>query len=76
MGRLLAFLLGGLALALYLPPVFLDEVNLGKYTDWWKSFLTEVWYTKVFLHGPGIFAGLALLLLAIRGREGGGYPPH
>jgi hypothetical protein len=75
MGRLLAFLLGGLALALYAPPLFLDEANLRGYQDWWMKLVGDAWYTKIFANGPGIFAGLALLLLAIRGRDGGGYGP-
>lgn len=68
MGRLIAFILGGLALALYGPHLFLDAETLGKYTRWWEETLQD-WYPKVFLFGPGIFAGLALLLLAVRGKD-------
>jgi hypothetical protein len=73
MGRLLAFLLGGLALALYAPHLFLTEQQLIDYREWWTKLVGQGWYEKVFMNGPGIFAGLALLLLAIRGRDGGGY---
>jgi hypothetical protein len=66
MGRLLAFILGGAALALYVPPLF---TGLEKVTQWWKDTLGPEWYTKVFEHGPGIFAGVALILLAVRGRD-------
>ena len=73
MGRLLAFLLGGLALALYGPHLALPDEQLKDYVNWWTKLVGEGWYDKVFKFGPGIFAGLALLLLAIRGRDGGGY---
>ncbi len=72
MGRILAFLLGGLALALFAPYFFMTTDQLGKYTKWWKDLLGEGWYEKIFTHGPGVFAGLALLLFAVRGREGSG----
>jgi len=76
MGRLLAFLLGGLALALYAPHLFLPADQLADYQNWWRETTDKIgkgWYDKIFGFGPGIFAGLALLLLAIRGRDGGGY---
>jgi hypothetical protein len=73
MGRLLAFLLGGLAIALYGPHLFLPDEQLAKYVKWWSDLLGSSWYMKIFGYGPGIFAGLGLLLLAIRGRDGGGY---
>ncbi len=71
MGRILAFLLGGLALALFGPHLFMTEVQLGDYERWWKSMIGDGWYDKIFKMGPGIFAGFALLLLAVRGRDGG-----
>lgn len=71
MGRILAFLLGGLALALYAPHLFLTEEQLGEWTKTLTGFLGTGWYDKIFRHGPGIFAGLALVLFAVRGREGG-----
>ena len=71
MGRILAFLLGGLALALYGPHLFMTIEQLKNYENWWKDLVNEGWYDKIFKHGPGIFAGLALLLLAVRGRDGG-----
>jgi hypothetical protein len=69
MGRLLAFVLGGLALALYGPHLFMGLEGLTDYETWWKEKIGEDWYKKIFELGPGIFAGLALLLLAVRGRD-------
>ena len=69
MGRLLAFILGGGALALYGPHVFLPEAELNDYVAWWTKVLGEAWYDKTFKFGPGILAGLALVLLAIRGKD-------
>ena len=70
MGRILAFILGGLAIALYVPHLFVAGDQLAGYETWWKDHLGEGWYTKIFQSGPGIFAGCALILLAVRGREG------
>ena len=69
MGRLIAFILGGAALALYTPQFFLGEEQYTQYQDWWRGILVDGWYDKVFQQGPGIFAGLALILLAIRGKD-------
>jgi hypothetical protein len=69
MGRLLCFALGGGALALYGPFLILGPEKLSKYREWWVKLLSEEWYTKIFDYGPGIFAGLALLFLAIRSRD-------
>ena len=69
MGRILAFLLGGLALALYGPNVFMTAEQWGKYESWWRSTLPGGWFDTIFMKGPGIFAGLALLLLAVRGGD-------
>jgi hypothetical protein len=69
MERLLGFILGGVALALYVPHLFMGAKALQDYQQWWVDLLTAEWYTKIFHHGPGIFAGLALLLLAIRSRH-------
>ena len=66
MDRLLSFILGGFALALYAPQVFLGAKTLGRYEGWWGKTMGEDWYEKIFRLGPGIFAGLALILLAIR----------
>ena len=68
MERLLGFLLGGLALALYAPFMFLTSTAGADYMMWWSDLL-QGWYPKVFTFGPGIFAGLALILLAIRTRQ-------
>lgn len=69
MGRLLAFILGGAALALYGPHLFLSPESLAEYTDWWTTQIGQTWYIKIFTLGPGIFAGIALLLLAVRGKD-------
>ena len=69
MGRLLAFILGGAAIALYAPHLFLGAETLGQYRQWWIDTITDEWYKKIFGNGPGIFAGLALILLAIRGKD-------
>ena len=72
MGRILAFLLGGLALALFAPNFFMTGDQLQDYMQWWTDHLGKGWKDKLFTHGPGVFAGLALLLFAVRGREGSG----
>lgn len=69
MGRLLAFILGGAALALYGPHLFLPAETLASYTKWWIDTLGADWYAKIFTYGPGIFAGLGLVLIAVRGRD-------
>jgi hypothetical protein len=72
MGRLLAFLLGGACLALYAPHLFLGGETLTDYQQWWRDLLGKLgpnWYDTVFEFGPGIFAGLALILIAIRGKD-------
>ncbi|MCP5067221.1 MAG: hypothetical protein GY946_11705 [bacterium] len=72
MGRLLAFLLGGACLALYTPHVFLGGQTLLDYEQWWRDLLGKLgpnWYDTVFKNGPGVFAGLALILIAIRGKD-------
>ena len=69
MGRLIAFILGGAALALYGPHLILPADTLAEYENWWRTTLGADWYAKVFSYGPGIFAGLALVLLAVRGRD-------
>ena len=69
MGRFLAFVLGGLALALYAPHLFMTGDQIGGYEDWWKQTLGGGWYSRIFDKGPGIFAGCALILLAVRGKD-------
>ena len=69
MGRLLAFILGGAAIALYAPHLFLPEAELANYQEWWVKTLSQAWYDKIFKFGPGIFAGVALLLFAVRGKD-------
>ena len=69
MGRLLAFILGGSALVLYGPHLFLPQEQLEQYVNWWTETIGVEWYQKIFVFGPGIFAGFALILLAIRGKD-------
>ncbi len=72
MGRIVAFLLGGLALAFYGPYLFMTGDQLSGYVRWWTDRLGEEWYGKILQFGPGTLAGVALVLLAVRGRDGGG----
>ena len=67
MGRLIAILLGGAALALYVPLLLPEPLKVVN--ELWANLLTPDWYARVVVAGPGIFAGLALVLLAVRGRE-------
>lgn len=71
MGRLIAFILGGAALALYAPYVFLpQDGNLFLEIDkFWKGLLKGDWFERVFGYGPGVLAGIAMLLIATRGRD-------
>ena len=81
MGRLLALILGGLALALYLPPFFFKEpvpVEAAaqpverRDNDYDKLFVETIGAPlteQLASHGAGVFAGLALLLFAIRGSD-------
>ncbi len=72
MGRLIAFICGGVALALYAPHMFLGEKALGEYMQGWHDKIGDAWFQKIFSgYGPGVFAGIALILLAIRGRDSG-----
>lgn len=67
MGRLVALILGGIALVLYVPPL-LGDVGV-KVQDALQDVLTQDVYHKLTNQGAGVFAGIALLLLATRGRE-------
>ncbi len=71
MSRLIAFILGGAALALYAPVLFLPANSdvLKEVTKFWMNLLGADWFAKVFTLGPGVFAGLALILFAIRGKD-------
>ncbi len=68
MGRLIAIILGGAALAFYLPILLPDQLAAVQKL-WSEQILGPVWYPRVAASGAGIFAGLALVLLAVRGRE-------
>lgn len=74
MGRLLALILGGLALALYVPPLFLEGAPpLGEHlNDFDKVFVDTIgsdWYARIKHNGAGIFAGVALILFSVRGKD-------
>ena len=80
MGRLLALILGGLCLALYVPPFFFENPKpvespatpKAEANDFDKLFidtLGEPFTTKLKSHGAGVFAGLALILFAVRGKD-------
>ena len=70
MGRLIALLLGAVALVLYVPPFLPAELA----TEVETAFLELLkqnrgLYDNIMGKGPGVFAGLALLLLAVRGKD-------
>ena len=67
MGRLIAVILGGAALALYIPALLPSE--LASVNELWEKLLGTWWHAQAVKCGGGIFAGLALVLLAVRGRE-------
>jgi hypothetical protein len=67
MGRLVAIILGGAAIALYLPILLPDM--LGKVSELWQRVLPDPWYGRVLASGAGLLAGIGLVLLAVRGRE-------
>ena len=67
MGRLIAILLGGAALALYVPVLL--PTQLEPVLSTWKGLLGGS-FDAVVAAGGGIFAGLALILLAVRGKDG------
>lgn len=67
MGRLFAILLGGAALAFYVPVLLPTE--LEPVLNLWKSLLGPK-YDAVTAAGGGLFAGLGLILLAVRGKDG------
>lgn len=73
MGRLLALILGGLALALYVPPLFLEDSRpIGKSNAFDEVFVNTIgadWYGRIKHNGAGIFAGLALILFSVRGKD-------
>ena len=79
MGRLLALVLGGIALALYVPPFFLGEAPpeaakvapAEKPNSFDQTFIDigAEYYDKTKRFGPGVFAGLALILFAVRGKD-------
>lgn len=67
MGRLIAIILGGAALAFYVPVLL--QTELESVHTLWKDLLGTR-YDAVVASAGGIFAGLALILLAVRGKDG------
>ena len=68
MGRLLALILGGVALVLYVPPLLPGDIGV-QVEQALQDVITPTWYKKLTTQGAGVFAGIALLLLAVRGRD-------
>ncbi|MFV1959439.1 MAG: hypothetical protein ACC662_08520 [Planctomycetota bacterium] len=66
MGRLIAIILGGAALAFFIP--LLVPTPLSAVNDLWRDIL-QGFYDPLKEAGGGLFAGLALVLLAVRGKE-------
>ena len=69
MGRLIALILGGAAIAFYGIPFFPPGDAFTDYVNWWQETLGEEWYDKIKNFGPGLIAGVCLVLLAIRGKD-------
>ncbi len=69
MGRLLALIFGGAALLLFVPPLIGSDIGT-KVREIWIDVIGLEWYQKLLSYGPGIFAGVALVLFAVRGGEG------
>lgn len=71
MSRLIAFILGGVALALFGPFLVLSPKSdiLIEIAKFWGNILPDDWAPRIFQYGPGVFAGLALILFAIRGKD-------
>lgn len=67
MGRLIAILLGGAALAFFVPA--LVGGPLEPVLAFWRRLVTEPVTDRILSAGPGVLAGLALVLLAIRSSE-------
>ena len=67
MGRLIAILLGGAGLAFFVPALIGGP--LEPVLGFWQRLVTEPVYERILSAGPGVLAGLALVLLAIRSSE-------
>lgn len=68
MGRLVALILGGIALVLYVPPLLPGDIGT-QVAQALQDVVTPNVYTTLTTQGAGVFAGVALLLLAVRGRD-------
>lgn len=69
MGRLLAFILGALALLIYVPPVFLGTETLNEIYGEVDKYIDSDIRVKILAQGPGILVGIALFLFAVRGKD-------
>ncbi|MHC5011783.1 MAG: hypothetical protein ACYTG6_12695 [Planctomycetota bacterium] len=67
MNRFIAIVLGGAALALFVPHLL--EGPLEKVNELWVELIGSYWHERLLEAGGGILAGLALVLLAVRGRD-------
>ena len=67
MGRLLAIIFGGAALTFYLPVLLPDA--LASVVDMWQQILPEPHYENAVRAGGGLFAAVALVLLAVRSKD-------
>ena len=70
MGRIIAFLVGGAALVHWGALLVLPQETLSDYVKLWTDAgVSQEWFGKITGFGPGVVAGIALLLLAVRGRD-------
>ena len=69
MGRLIALILGGLALVLYAPYFVLGDQASADYAKIFQDIVGNEMFGKIMGFGPGVFAGLALILFSVRGKE-------
>ena len=68
MARLIALILGGVVLLLYVP-LFLPAETAADVEKVWTEVIPMDLYVKLKLYGAGVAAGIALLLFAVRGRD-------
>ena len=69
MGRLLAFILGALALLLYVPPLFLGDNTLNEVYGEIDKYIDSDLRQKIIQQGPGVLVGILFLLFAVRGKD-------
>ena len=69
MGRLIALILGGIALVLYAPYLVLTDQGMEDYRKIYVDLLGRDFYDRLAFFGPGTLVGLALILIAVRGKD-------